>query len=222
MAAGRRGTVQAVGPGVLVLRKRHLDRTGIVSIFSLKKTSPAHELSGGSPGKEVPVMVDKETRDLARKEHREVMKPEKGFFSPFEEMERWFEEAFRRPFFAPSWMPRLRIPDVGTSYPSVDIFEDGNDVIVKAELPGMKKEDIEVNISDDVITISGEKKTEEKVEKKVYYRLERSFGSFTRTLRLPAETRTDRAKASFRDGILEIRLPKTEEEVRKVKKITVE
>jgi HSP20 family protein len=177
---------------------------------------------GGNLRKEVPVMADKETRDIARKEHREVMKPEKGFFSPFEEMERWFEEAFRRPFFAPSWMPRLRIPDVGTSYPSVDIFEDGNDVIVKAELPGMKKEDIEVNISDDVITISGEKKTEEKVEKKDYYRLERSFGSFTRTLRLPAETHTDKAKASFRDGILEIRLPKTEEEVRKMKKITVE
>jgi HSP20 family protein len=167
-------------------------------------------------------MVDKETKDLARKEHREVMKPEKRFFSPFEEMERWFEEAFRRPFFAPSWMPRLRMPDVGATYPSVDIFEDDNDVIVKAELPGMKKDEIEVNISDDVITISGEKKTDDKVEKKDYYRLECSFGSFTRTLRLPAETQTDKAKANFKDGVLEIRIPKTATEVRKVKKITVE
>ena len=167
-------------------------------------------------------MADKETKDLARKEHREVMKPEKGFFSPFEEMERWFEEAFRRPFFAPSWMPRFRIPEVGVTFPTVDIFEDGNDVVVKAELPGMRKEDIEVNIADDVITISGEKKTEEKVEKKDYYRLERSFGSFTRTLRLPAETQTDKAKASFKDGVLEVKIPKTEAEVQKVKKITVE
>jgi HSP20 family protein len=150
------------------------------------------------------------------------MKPEKGFFSPFEEMERWFEESFRRPFFAPSWMPRFRMPEVGASFPTVDIFEDGSDVIVKAELPGMKKEDIEVNISDDVITISGEKKTEEKVEKKDYYRLERSFGSFTRTLRLPAETQTDKARANFKDGVLEVRIPKTEAAAQKVKKITVE
>lgn len=167
-------------------------------------------------------MADKETKEIARKEHREIMKPQKDFLSPFEEMERWFEEAFRRPFFAPSWVPRFRMPDVGVTYPTVDIFEDGTDVIVKAELPGMKKEDIEVNISDDVITISGEKKTEEKVEKKDYYRLERSFGSFTRTLRLPAETRTDKARANFKDGVLEIKIPKTEAEIRKVTKITVE
>jgi HSP20 family protein len=107
-------------------------------------------------------------------------------------------------------------------YPTVDIFEDGNDVVVKAELPGMKKDDIEVNISDDVITISGEKKTEDKVEKKDYYRLERSFGAFTRTLQLPAETQTDKAKASFKDGILEVRIPKTTAAVQKVKKVTVD
>jgi len=167
-------------------------------------------------------MADKESKELAKKEHREILKPDKGFFSPFEEMERWFEEAFRRPFFAPSWMPRFKLPEAGVTFPTVDIFEDGNDVIVKAELPGMKKEDIEVNISDDVITIRGEKKTEEKVEKKDYYRLERSFGSFSRTLRLPAETQIDKAKAAFKDGVLEVRIPKTEEEVQKVRKITVE
>lgn len=167
-------------------------------------------------------MSDKETKELAKKEHREIMRPERGFFSPFEEMERWFEEAFRRPFFAPSWLPKIRLPEFGATYPTVDIFEDGNEVVVKAELPGMKKEDIEVNISDDVITISGEKKTEEKVEKKDFYRLERSFGSFTRTLQLPAEIQTDKAKASFKDGVLEVRIPKTEAAVQKVKKITVE
>jgi HSP20 family molecular chaperone IbpA len=108
------------------------------------------------------------------------------------------------------------------SFDLVDIFEDGNDVVVKAELPGMKKEDIDVNISDDVITISGEKKSEEKVEKKDYYRLERSYGSFTRTLRLPAETQTDKAKASFKDGILEVRMPKTEAALQKTKKISID
>ena len=167
-------------------------------------------------------MTDKEGKELTRKEPGELMKPGKGVFSPFEEMERWFEEAFRRPFFAPSWMPRFKLPEFGGTYPTVDIFEDGNDVVVKAELPGMKKEDIEVNISDNVITISGEKKTEEKVEKKDYYRLERSFGSFTRTLQLPSEIQSDKAKAGFKDGVLEVRIPKTEAAVRKVKKIAVE
>ena len=167
-------------------------------------------------------MADKDTKELVKKESKGLMRPERGFFSPFEEMERWFEEAFRRPFFAPSWMPRFKFPEIGEMYPTVDIFEDGNDVVVKAELPGMKKDDIEVNISDDVITISGEKKTEEKVEKKDYYQLERSFGSFTRTLQLPAETQTDKARASFKDGILEVRIPKTTAAVQKVKKVTVD
>ena len=167
-------------------------------------------------------MADKDSKELTRKEHKEIMKPDRGLVSPFEEMERWFEEAFRRPFFAPSWMPRFKLPEFGTTYPTVDIFEDGTDVVVKAELPGMKKDDIDVNISDDVVTISGEKRTEEKVEKKDFYRVERSFGSFTRTLRLPSEIQSDKAKASFKDGILEVRIPKTEAAVQKVKKITVE
>jgi HSP20 family protein len=167
-------------------------------------------------------MADKDSKELARKEQKEIMKPDRGFVSPFDEMERWFEEAFRRPFFAPSWMPRFKLPEFGATYPTVDIFEDGTDVVVKAELPGMRKDDIDVNISDDVITISGEKKTEEKVEKKDYYRLERSFGSFTRTLRLPSEIQSDKARASFKEGVLEVRIPKTDAAVQRVKKITVE
>jgi HSP20 family protein len=173
-------------------------------------------------GKEVTVMSDKKDTEPAKKEPMEIMKPQKGPVSPFEEMERWFEEAFRRPLYAPSWMPKFKLPEFGMSYPTVDIFEDGNDVVVKAELPGMKKEDINVTISDDVITISGEKKSEETVEKKDFYRLERSYGSFTRALHLPAETETEKAKASFKDGILEVRMPKTEAELQKTKKITIE
>jgi len=57
------------------------------------------------------------------------MKPQKGFVSPFEEMERWFEEAFRRPFYAPSWMPKSKLPEFGMSYPTVDTFEDGNSAL---------------------------------------------------------------------------------------------
>jgi HSP20 family protein len=139
-------------------------------------------------------------------------------------MEKRFEEFFRRPLsmLGPSWFPAIRMPEIGEVSAKVDIFEDGNDVVVKAELPGMKKEDLDVNLTDDTITVSGEKKKEEKIEKKDYYRVERSYGSFTRSFRLPKEVQSDKAKASFKDGVLEIRVPKTEEAMKKEKKVTIE
>jgi len=114
------------------------------------------------------------------------------------------------------------MPEMEELSPTVDIFEDASDVVVKAELPGMKKEDIDVKLTEGVITISGEKKKEEKIEKKNYYRLERSFGSFSRSFNLPAEVQTDKAKAQFKDGILEVRVPKTEEAKQKEKKVSIE
>ena len=162
---------------------------------------------------------------MPKKESKEVVKAEPAHaISPFEEMEKRFEEFFRRPFsmLGPSWFPAIRMPEIGEVSAKVDIFEEGNDVVVKAELPGMKKEDLDVNLTDDTITVSGEKKKEEKIEKKDYYRVERSYGSFTRSFRLPKEVQSDKAKASFKDGILEIRVPKTEEAMKKEKKVTIE
>jgi HSP20 family protein len=162
---------------------------------------------------------------MGEKKSKEIVKTEPaGAVSPFEEMEKRFEEFFKRPFsmFGPSWMPRMKFPEMGVVSPDMDIFEDGNDVVVKAEMPGMKKEDIEVNLTDDTVTVSGEKKKEEKVEKKDYYRVERSYGSFSRSFRLPKEVQSDKAKATFKDGVLEIRVPKTPEAISKEKKLTIE
>jgi HSP20 family protein len=160
---------------------------------------------------------------MAKNESKElVTRSPKGALSPFEEMERWFEDAFRRPFFGPPWLPRLKFSEFAEVSPAVDIFEEGDDVVLKAEIPGVDKEDLKVDIADDIITISGEKKSVEKVERKDFYRCERSVGSFTRKLRLPTETQTDKAKASFKDGTLEIRIPKTHEAKTKSKKITIE
>ncbi len=162
---------------------------------------------------------------MANKTSKEVVKVEPSkALSPFEELERRVEEFFRRPFsiFGPTWWPRLRFPEFEEMSPSVDIFEEGDDVVVKAELPGMKKEDIEVKLTDNTITISGEKKKEEKVEKKDYYRLERSYGSFCRSFSLPSEIQTDKAKAQFKDGILEVRIPKSEEAKKKERKLMIE
>jgi HSP20 family protein len=137
------------------------------------------------------------------------------------ELERFFDEAFRRPF-SHVGFPRLGFALAEDIVPSMDIFEAGGDIVVKAELPGMKKEDIEVTVTDSSITISGEKKKEDEVKKKNYYKYERSYGSFCRTFSLPTTVKTDKVKSTFKDGILEIRMPKTEEAKSKEVKVKIE
>jgi HSP20 family protein len=167
-------------------------------------------------------MAAKETKGLVKAEPARALSPFGDLERRFERMERLFEDFFGRPFgvHMPSLRPwRSAAEEVS---PSVDIFEDGNDVVVKAELPGMKKEDLEVNFTDGALIISGEKKQEEKVEKKDYYRMERSYGGFTRSFRLPADVQGDKARATFKDGVLEVRVPKTGEAKKKEKKILIQ
>jgi HSP20 family protein len=160
---------------------------------------------------------------MAQKESKEMVKVEPAKpLSRFEEMEREFEDFFRRPFsmMMPSWWPVPKMPEVAS--PAVDIFEDNGNVVVKAEMPGMTKDELDVKIADNVLTISGEKKKEEKVEKQNYFRMERSYGSFTRSFSLPSDVQTDKIKAQFRDGVLEITIPKTAEAMKKQKKVKIE
>ncbi|NVN92674.1 MAG: Hsp20/alpha crystallin family protein [Desulfuromonadales bacterium] len=144
-----------------------------------------------------------------------------SYTSPFEDMERLFDDFLHRRFFAPSWVPRLKFPELTDVSTSIDMFEEGGELIIKAEMPGLKKDEISIDFSGDVITISGEKKAEEKTERKDFYRVERSFGSFNRKIRLPVEIQVDKAQASYTDGLLEIRMPKSETEKEKVRKIEV-
>jgi len=92
-------------------------------------------------------------------------------------------------------------------------------MVVKAEIPRIGKDDLNVSITENTLTISGEKKQEEKTEKKDFHRVERSYGSFCRSFRLPDNVKGEKAKAQFTDGVLEVRIPKTKES--KVKKITI-
>lgn len=94
--------------------------------------------------------------------------------------------------------------------PSVDVIDREDEVCVRAEVPGYRKEDIEVSVSGDTVTLKGETRSEEKEEKDDYYHREISHGSFTRTLQLPADVDDGKAKASMKDGVLELRLPKLE------------
>ena len=106
-----------------------------------------------------------------KQEAKELVKTEPSrILAPFDAMERWFEEAFRRPssLLSPSWLPKFREAITEEVMPSVDIFEEGDNVVVKAELPGIRKEDIDVSMTNNTVSISGEKKKEEKVERKNY------------------------------------------------------
>jgi HSP20 family protein len=168
-------------------------------------------------------VAKEEKKELAKVEPTKALSPFQEMEKRFEEMEKRFEDFFRRPFsLLPSWMPRMKMAEIEEVSPSIDIFTEGDDVVVKGELPGIKKEDIDVSLTKDTITISGEKKKEEKIEKKNYYSLERSYGSFKRSFSLPSEVQTDKATAKFKDGVLEIRVPKTEEAKAKEKKITIQ
>ena len=117
--------------------------------------------------------------------------------------------------------PRTGLEDFETVMPHVDIFEEGKELVMKADLPGMKKEDVEINLTENVLTVSGEKKKEEKVEKGDYFRYERSHGSFFRRFELPYGIDTGKIKATLEDGVLEIRLPRTNEAVEKSRKIAI-
>jgi HSP20 family protein len=103
--------------------------------------------------------------------------------------------------------------------PAVDVFDRQDAVVLKAELAGMNADDIQIEVEDNVLTIKGERKFEEKVEDERYYRVERRFGSFQRSLALPQGVKPDEIQAGYEDGILTVTVPKAEEE--KPKRIEV-
>lgn len=132
------------------------------------------------------------------------------------EMDRFFDEL--TPF---SWMRENNggsIMDVWA--PSTDMSEDENEYVIKMDIPGMTKDDIEVNFEDNRIIIRGERSEEEEEEKKDYIRKERYDGSFYRSFTIPKTVEEDQIKAKFEEGVLKINLPKAE--VSKPKEVKVE
>jgi HSP20 family protein len=95
--------------------------------------------------------------------------------------------------------------------PAFDVYEDKDNIYVRAELPGMKKEDIDLSLHNGSLSISGERKSEEKLKDAEVYRAERFFGRFQRTVTLPTQVASERIKAQYKDGILTVTLPKAEE-----------
>jgi HSP20 family protein len=124
---------------------------------------------------------------------------------PFRELEEW-ERRFDDLLGRPSW--RVPVEERGWM-PAVDVFEKEDKFVVKAELPGMKEEDIDVSVIGDTLSIKGEKKTETEIKDENYYRCERSYGSFYRSIPIPSNVDANKIEASFEDGILEVALPKS-------------
>ncbi len=123
---------------------------------------------------------------------------------------------FNEPFFRSGEDDELRM---GTWYPAVDMFDDDDKIVIKAELPGMDKKDISVDIENRVLTLSGERNYDNEVKEENYYRRERATGKFKRAFNLPADVDEDQIKADFKDGVLKVEIPKPEEQ--KPKQITV-
>jgi HSP20 family protein len=108
---------------------------------------------------------------------------------------------------------------LGSWYPAVDMFENDDKIVIKAELPGVDKKDISVDVKDKVLTLSGERNYDNEVKEENYYRRERACGKFKRAFNLPVDVDPDMIKADFKDGVLRVEMPKPE--AQKPKRITV-
>ena len=111
-------------------------------------------------------------------------------------------------FFGRDWETPM---STTTWNPSVDIFENDSEVVVKAELPGMNAKDIDVRLENNVLTLKGERHFEKETKEENYHRVEREYGTFSRSFALPAAVNGDKVSAEYKDGVLKIVLPKKEE-----------
>lgn len=144
-------------------------------------------------------------------------------WTPPREMERLMDEFFEKPFlrFRRNFPILSKFNGDEMSHPAVDMYDNENEIVVKAEIPGVEKENVNISLTNNTLTIKGETKKEEEVKEEDYYYSERSHGKFVRTLSLPEEIDVDKVKADFKDGILEIHLPKTPEAKPKEIKVKV-
>ena len=141
--------------------------------------------------------------------------------APFREFERMRREMDR---FWDSFFERrpAKAGEEGEFLPSIDLAEKDNELVVKCEVPGMDPKDINISLSDGVLTIRGEKKQEREEKEADYHLVERSYGSFSRSIQLPKQVQSEKISASYKNGILKITLPKSEEAKKKEIKIKVD
>ena len=175
-------------------------------------------------------MAEKQT-DIAGREETRVARRE-SIASPFRMLERFAEEMYR--LFddfglGRGWLPPrvgyegLRSPSrhLEAWFPDIEMVQRNNDLVIRADLPGLAKDDVKVDITEDAVTIQGERRQEHKKEAAGVYRSERSYGSFCRVIALPEGAMTDQAKATFKDGVLEIAMPAPPETVTRGRRLEI-
>jgi HSP20 family protein len=157
-----------------------------------------------------------ETKEVRRTEPTRAL-------SPFEEMDRYFESLFPRGWLRPGRWEWPTLSEAATPFggklPKVDVVDREKEVLVRAEVPGVDKDKLDISITENTVTIKGTAHYEEKEEKGEYYRCETSQGSFARTVTLPAEVDSEHARATYKDGILELTVPKVKKSQRRTIKI---
>jgi len=131
-------------------------------------------------------------------------RPFRDLVSVQDDMNRLFDDFFGRLPMRTEGMERMWAPNV-------DVSETKDNIIVTAEIPGMTKDDIKVTFNENTLTLSGEKKQEKEEKDADYHRIERSYGSFTRSFDLPTTVQFDKIKANYKDGVLQVTMPKSEE-----------
>jgi HSP20 family protein len=142
-------------------------------------------------------------------------------WEPFRDMvasQREFDRLFREAF-----NPAVTEGELSTRTwaPPVDIYENGDNLVLKAELPGINADDVEIRVEINTLYLKGERKFEKEVKEQNYHRVERSYGTFTRTFSLPNSIDADKVTASFKDGVLTLTMPKKEEAKPKTIKVNV-
>jgi HSP20 family protein len=175
-------------------------------------------------------MAEKHTA-MARGEERRPARVEAA--SPFQMLERFAEEMDRvfddfgfgrswlTPRFGRSWLRELRTGRAAAWMPDIEMFSRNNELVIRADLPGLTRDDIKVDVTEDCLTIQGERKREHEEEQGGVYRCERSYGSFYRELPLPEGAITEQAKAAFKDGVLEVTMPAPPEHVRRGRRLEI-
>ena len=179
-------------------------------------------------------MAEKTTEIAPREQQRPVRRQQPWPDSPFRMLERFADEidsVFDDFGLGRSWLS----PRSGRSFfqrtssraglemwaPDIEVYHHNNELVVRADLPGMKKDDVSIDVTDTDITISGERRQEQETERGGVYRSERSYGSFSRAIPLPEGAMADQAKATFKDGVLEIRMPAPPEQVRRGRRLDI-
>ena len=133
-----------------------------------------------------------------------------GPFRELEELGQSLEDVFRRPFSTPLMWRRSPLEEMGWA-PAIEVFDQEDKLVVKAELPGMKEEDIDVSVEGNSLAIRGERKAETEVKEEDYHCCERSYGSFFRSIVLPSHMDTAKIEAAYDNGVLVITIPKAAE-----------